>query len=206
MTTNTPLPKEPGALAQVFGHKVTRVALFITAALLITGGLLHYTAKHGGVSSGLDLRSSLVVELDAQSASKLFNPGLQPLSPKPVYVEICDANDFACKLQLKEDAILAAELKDTVTFYHLDPAINLDVYTAVYKAIVAQVGKPIPQAFPLHTLWKVGFRFNAASPQAGVGIVNLVENMTPAGGLKAWIDESLNPPADASPDAQAPSK
>ncbi len=194
---------QPSLLARVFAYKATRVVLFVAAVGLFTVYLLNHAQQNGGITTGIEADHN-VVELDARTAETIFNPTLENLQPKPFYLLICDKNDMACQLQMKETERAAGAMKDDVLFYHLDPNANKAVYNAIYKVISQMAGKPIPQAFPMHTLWKTGFQFKGTVPTAGVGIAGLAENMFPAGRVVAWITEALNPPADEGPAQAAP--
>lgn len=170
-----------------------RIVLFVALALIGSAGIYWYaTAIKGGITTGFEPNS--IVELDQRKAQTVFNPDLDNLQPKPFYVLICDGNDLFCRKQLKESDKLAKLLGDDVLFYHLDPAMQESVYNVVKKVMDQLADEPIPQSFPMHTLWTTGFRFQGTEPHAGVALVNLDKDMLPAGGLLQWVKKSLNPP------------
>lgn len=184
--------KGPGLARRFFGHKLTRSVIFVIAAVTFTAGLYTYSQNNGGFKLWAD--DFKVAYLNASDAAKVFNPEVKNLNPTPIYLTICDGNDKGCQLQLAEDEQLATVMDGKVRFYHIDPAKEPAIYGAIMKIIAEQAGQPIPQVFPMRTLWKTGFKFNGLTPVAQVGLVNLDIGMKPAGALIEWITKSMAPP------------
>lgn len=199
--------KEPGFARRFFGHKLTRSVIFVIAAVTFTAGLYAYSQNNGGLKWWVeDLK---VVSLSASDAATVFNPDVKKVDPTPFYLTICDSNEKACQLQLAEDEQIAKVLDGKVRFYHIDPAKEPAIYGAIMRVITEQAGQPIPQVFPMRTMWKTGFKFDGLTPKAQVGMLNLDIGMKPAGALLEWITKSTAPkapaPAQAAPETAAPS-
>lgn len=191
----------PSLARRFFGHKLTRGVTFVIAAVTFTAGLNMYSQNHGGFKLWAD--DSKVVSLTASDAAKVFQPDVKSLNPTPIHLTICDGNEKACKLQLAEDEQIATMLDSKVRFYHIDPAKEPAIYGAIMKIISQQAGQPIPQVFPMRTVWKTGFKFDGLTPKAEVGMINLDIGMKPAGALVDWITKSMAPkqaPAPSSTD------
>jgi hypothetical protein len=190
----------PGPWAKFFGHKVTKSIIFLAVVGAGSYGLWNYAqTSHDGIVTGFEKPKSLLVELDKEKAQKIFSPSVDDLQPKPFYILICDGNDMFCQKQLTEDEKVAKLVGDTVSFYHLDPNKQTVVYNAVHKAMESAAGQHIPQAFPLHTIWKTAFKFDGTEPTAGPALANMGEDALPAGGLLQWITKSLTPKPAAAP-------